>query len=241
MRKIFIYLIVVVIVYLSFCMPNIIFSLEDLKMENTSYKKKPVDSKIDVQAESIYLIKAIHDIQDGSSNLKISNHYSEIALVVNTKEDNNKIIKYLIEETKKMQINDNELEHLLEKYEDTNFKYYIYAKEYNTSENEYKIYRIVFQIDNYEMLVEREEKTCKILSYVGIPRDNAEGISIEQVLRNYVRYLGLYIIDDWTYKNNMLVSEKSKLAANIVHYDKKYIISIHSLTNEYILDVLKMD
>ena len=111
-------------------MPNIIFSLEDLKMENTSYKKKPVDSKIDVQAESIYLIKAIHDIQDGSSNLKISNHYSEIALVVNTKEDNNKIIKYLIEETKKMQINDNELEHLLEKYEDTNFKYYIYAKEY---------------------------------------------------------------------------------------------------------------
>ena len=130
MRKIFIYLIVVVIVYLSFCMPNIIFSLEDLKMENTSYKKKPVDSKIDVQAESIYLIKAIHDIQDGSSNLKISNHYSEIALVVNTKEDNNKIIKYLIEETKKMQINDNELEHLLEKYEELEANlYYMQLKQ----------------------------------------------------------------------------------------------------------------
>lgn len=241
MKKVFIYFIVIIIVYLSFCMPNIIFSLEDLKMENTSYKKKPTDSKIDVQAESIYLVKAIHDIQDGSSNLKISNSYSEISVAGKSKENNNKIIKYLLEETRKMQINDNQLEHLLEKYADTDFKYYIYGKEYNNSKKEYRIYRIVFQIDNYEIFVEIEEKTCKILSYVGIPKNKEEGISEEQILRNYIRYLDLYIINDWTYKNNMLVSEKAKLAVNIVYYDNIYIISIHSLTNEYILDILKMD
>ncbi len=241
MKKIFIYFIVIIIVYLSFCMPNIILSLEDLKMENRSYKKKPIDSKIDVQAESIYLVKAIHDIQDGSSNLKISNSATEIAISGNSKENNYKIIKYLIEETRKMQIYDNQLEHLLEKYEDTNFKYYIYGKQYNNSKKEYNIYRLIFQIDNYEMFVEIEEKTCKILSYVGIPRNKEEGTSEEQILRNYIRYLDLYIIDDWTYKDNMLVSEKAKLVVNIVYYDKKYIISIYSLTNEYMVDILKMD
>lgn len=241
MKKVFIYLIVIIIVYLSFCMPNIIFSLEDLKMENTSYKKKPTDSKIDVQAESIYLVKAIHDIQDGSSNLKISNHYSEISVSVKSKENNNKIIKYLLEETRKMQICDNQLEHLLEKCEDTNFKYYIYGREYNNSKKEYKIYRIVFKIDNYEMFVDIEEKTCKILFCFGIPKNKEEGINEEQILRNYIRYLDLYIIDDWIYKNNMLVSEKAKLEVNIVYYDNIYYIYINSLTNEYTLDILKMD
>ena len=63
MRKIFIYLIVVVIVYLSFCMPNIIFSLEDLKMENTSYKKKPVDSKIDVKDINKDMVESLKQLE----------------------------------------------------------------------------------------------------------------------------------------------------------------------------------
>lgn len=235
MKKIFIYLIVIIIVYLSFCMPNVLFSLEDLKMENTSYKKKLIDSKIDVQAESIYLVKTIHDIQDGSSNLKISNNYAEISLVVNSKENNDKIIKYLNEETRKMQIHNSKIEN----DEEANFKYYIYVKEYNTKKKQYKIYRIVFQINNSEMFVEIEEKTGKILTYAGIVRNNnEEGRDEEKILRNYVTYLDLYIIDDWTYKDNMLVSEKAKLSVNIVYYDKTYMISIHSMTNEYLLDIL---
>jgi len=40
------------------------FKLEDLKRDSVSHKTDMLSGKIDVQAENIYLVKAIHDIQD---------------------------------------------------------------------------------------------------------------------------------------------------------------------------------
>lgn len=64
MRKAFMLLLVSVIICISFLMPNILFAIEDLKMESKVYKKEALDNKIDVQAENIYLVRAIHDIED---------------------------------------------------------------------------------------------------------------------------------------------------------------------------------
>lgn len=64
MKKVFICLIIIVIILLSFFLPNVLFRLEDIKINNTSYKMEKLNRKIDVQSENIYLVKAIHDIQD---------------------------------------------------------------------------------------------------------------------------------------------------------------------------------
>ncbi|MCI8833544.1 MAG: hypothetical protein HFJ19_05060 [Clostridia bacterium] len=239
MRKVFIYLIVIIIVYLSFFMPNILFSLEDLNMENTSYKKKPIDNKIDVQAENIYLVKAIHDMQDGTSNLKIADSSSEIMALANNQGIEDETIKKLIEEINKMK-EYNILEGTFENYEEMKLRYHIYGREYSNLENKYLINRIVFSTDEYEKFVEIEEKTGKIIYYVGTHKEDVtEEIGAEEVLRNYIRYLDLYIIDDWTFRDNMLISEKAKLMANFVNIGNQYLVAINSISNEHILDIYK--
>lgn len=64
MKKVLMFLLVSVIIYLSCLMPNILFAIEDLKMESKVYIQEEKNNKIDVQAENIYLVKAIHDIED---------------------------------------------------------------------------------------------------------------------------------------------------------------------------------
>ena len=64
MKNVFICLIVILVVFLSFFLPKVLFKLEDLKRERVSNKTEMLNRKIDVQAENIYLVKAIHDIQD---------------------------------------------------------------------------------------------------------------------------------------------------------------------------------
>lgn len=67
MKKIFICLIVIVIVLLSFFLPKVLLKLEDLQINNTSYRTGKLNGKIDVQSENIYLVKAIQDIQNRST------------------------------------------------------------------------------------------------------------------------------------------------------------------------------
>lgn len=71
MKKVFICLIVILVVFLSFFLPKVLFKLEDLKRDSVSHKTDMLSGKIDVQAENIYLVKAIHDIQDRRIKPKI--------------------------------------------------------------------------------------------------------------------------------------------------------------------------
>ena len=60
MKNIIIFIVVIVTVAISIALPNALFKLEDFTMEKLCYKIDNVQSKIDVQAEDIYLVKAIH-------------------------------------------------------------------------------------------------------------------------------------------------------------------------------------
>jgi len=64
MKKVFMFLVVIIIIVLSFLVPNVLLKMEDFKIESISYKEKRSNSKIDVHAENIYLVKAIHDIEN---------------------------------------------------------------------------------------------------------------------------------------------------------------------------------
>ena len=85
----------------------------------------------------------------------------------------------------------------------------------------------ILELNNkYEL--EIETKTCKILS-IAIEKENLANDTNEEIMRNFVKYLDLYIIDDWKLENNMLKSQKAGLAVTIaINYKNDYcILSIH--------------
>ena len=62
-----------------------------------------------------------------------------------------------------------------------------------------------------------------------------DDIDTEEILRNYIKYLDLYIIDDWKFENNILVSEKARLIACLTYDDDGVgILGIYSKDSEYI-------
>ena len=57
----------------------------------------------------------------------------------------------------------------------------------------------------------------------------------ETILRNYVNYLDLHILDDWKYEDGMLKSEKAGLIVGFYQSAKSdtAILSIHAIDKYY--------
>lgn len=228
MKNILICLISAVIIILTFITPNILFKIEDMQSYRRVYSKTKIESKIDVQAQKIHLVKTIHSIEDGYLNLKVNNMYGVSKLIeseemdalltkcfleIQSLKDNNVIQKTIINNSRKIN------------------RYESQERVYNDAKKEYTITQIYLNIENQERInIEIEGKTGKILLYSSSIKE-IEGIEEEKILKNYIEYLGLSIIDDWEYTNNMLVSEKAKLSAILAYYDEAFYLSIHSSNN----------
>lgn len=153
--------------------------------------------------------------------------------------DNN--IRQIIEEMEKMKEN-NVLQNTITDYQETDVEYSVYGSEYSNQKKEYAVNRVILTTDGKETVdAGIEEKTGKILYYIGTHKYNIkEDISEEEVLRNYIKYLDLYIIDDWKFENNMLISKKAKLVAILRIYKDNSAISIHSTNNEFIKEAYNL-
>ena len=66
-KNIIIYLVVGIIVISSFKIPEVILKMEETALENNIYQKKSKkainDINLDIDAEKVYLVKALHDLQ----------------------------------------------------------------------------------------------------------------------------------------------------------------------------------
>ena len=70
-------------------------------------------------------------------------------------------------------------------------------------------------------------KIISIIIFVILNKEDlCEEISREEIFRNYVKYLDLYIIDDWKYENNVLVSKKANLSVGIREIDNQYFLFV---------------
>ena len=112
-------------------------------------------------------------------------------------------------------------------------QYEVQERNYSNKTTKYVINQIVLSLgDGKRILVEMEEKTGKILLYSSSIAE-IEGLEEEEILKNFVKYLDLYIIDDWKYGNNMLISEKAKLFVTLSYtksyYQEIFYLSIQSL------------
>jgi len=66
-----------------------------------------------------------------------------------------------------------------------------------------------------------------------------DDIDTEEILRNYIKYLDLYIIDDWKFENNnILKSEKAQLIIMLVENDDSYMLTIAPIEiyEEYVIE-----
>lgn len=179
----------------------------------------------------------------GELNLKLSNYSSSIKLVdMTTKEkleinDNN--IKTVIAEMQKMK-DMHILQDAVTDYAESEIEYSVYGREYNKLKKEYIINNVRLTTDGVKALrIEIEEKTGKVVYYISNSKYKiVDDIDTEEILRNYIKYLDLYIIDDWKFENrntstnikfDYLMSEKARLLSAIIETDEEYIISLQTI------------
>ena len=72
MKNIFIYVFVFGVIIASFKLPEILFNIENKSIESKVYKRESTNGTIDVEAEKIYLVRAIHDMDAENTIVAIS-------------------------------------------------------------------------------------------------------------------------------------------------------------------------
>ena len=229
-RNVIIYLCVCIVVFISFEFPEILLNLENKEIGLMVYEMEKKSNKLDVEIEKIYLVKAIHEMEGGKiiqisstpdkmmllwEELGINSNNSEEALGEILKLNEYKIIKTI----------------LMESVETENNKIGLITKQYESKDNNYIVRHLVIQVGTKEFILNIENKTGKIL-YMAFEKNDLYSDNIKEILENYVKYLNLYVIDDWKYeedeenKKYFLNSEKAGLQIKLEE-DDKVMISIH--------------
>lgn len=238
-KNIIIYISVTIIVFASFKIPEILLEQENNDIEIEVYEKEKNKSKIDVEAEKIYLVKAIHDMENDDSTVSISP--SGIEEYFTTVESINENIERTDLEKELKKLKEYNILKNFETTTDSDISISVINKFYKNSNSKYTINNISLENNNQKYELDIENKTKKILC-VTLEKDNLYSNNKEEIMKNYIKYLDLYIIDDWKFVDNMLKSEKAQLVvAGFVDNENNYILSIHSSNRNFntVIDVLR--
>ena len=201
------------ILLLSFLAPQILFEVEDLRMEKQIFTKSKTKRNIDVQAQKIYLVKAIHDMSGSSMEIQSqtvvpSSNKKVLVEERQSEQEEEKVIDQVKNEFLKLE-ECKILKDMNEIFSNTEYN----VKNYTNFKKEYEMQYTFLGNKTSEMSVGRESKTGKILFAV-FPKDKLQTeLERQEILENYVKYLDLYMIGDWKFENNTLKSEKAGLCA----------------------------
>ncbi len=244
-KNTFIILIIFCVIIFSFLLPKLLFKLEDLRMEKIVYSSKKNKSKIDVQAEKIYLVKAIHAMSDSSTNISTV----KVVGAENSKktiEKDEKMFSVCKREMKKLQeskILKNFDENLL-----LNFEFSGEELNYTDSSELYTFEFIDLYFKENEVSrnidIRMEEKTEKIF-LITIPKGYlCDELENEDILINFVKYMDLLVIGDWKFEKmdikntdynickSSLKSEKAQLVAELIELKGDYYLTIKTFDQD---------
>ena len=188
---------VIFVIFASFLAPKILLEMEDLQAEKQIFTQSKTKRKIDVQAEKIYLVKAIHDM--GESSIKIQSQTKVISDIESTfvaethsMQEEKKLISQVKNELLKLE-ESKILKDMSASFESAEFNF----KNYTNYKSQYEMCYTFLGNKTTEMSVGIESKTGKILFAV-FPNDKLQTeLETEKILENYVKYLDLYVIGDW--------------------------------------------
>lgn len=215
-----IYIFVLLTICASFILPDLFLKMKKYDIQIAIAKT----NSIDVETEKIYLVKAIHDMEKKISTVKISPNNEPVWEKINKTEEKEEM--GFFKEMRKLQeygvLGKAEILDSNDILMNTINRYYEFNKD------KYIIH-VTYAEDKKNLIGgEVEDKTGKLLYVVFKKEDIVEGKSIEEIMRNYVKYLDLYIIDDWKYEYRVLKSEKAQLIVSFDETLSSYILSIHS-------------
>ena len=230
-KNLIIYITVFLVIFASFTIPNILIKMKDYKIQIAVYEKQKNKSNIYFKEEEIYLVKAIHDIESEETQLLISKNMNKAAIYSDIDNENiNNIEREMEQEISRLKeynvIKDLYIE------ENVNKSIEIFDKIYDTKNNQYKISKMYLTINENEINVDKESKSGKIISILFKRGYLYNEIETKETIKNYIRYLNLDIIDDWTWEDNMMKSTKAGLLVSLNRSGNTYILSIHSIHNE---------
>lgn len=228
-KNVIIYFLFCIIILVLFKMPESLLKIVENNVENQLYEKNKISKTIDIQTEKIYLVKAIHEIENDDSKISITSSEKNWALSESSTLENESKTELIPDILKKQ----------LKKFEEFNIlkNLDIYENKQNVKlistiyqgDENYIINKVFLNTTNELYNIEMEEKTEKIL-FINFSKENlVNEIDKKDLLLNYVKYLDLYIIDDWKYENNTLKSEKAGLIVSLLENKTRYILSIHGI------------
>ena len=224
-KNIFCYIIVCIIILLSFKIPDILLQNEFKNISLEIYEPKNLKKNIDIDASNIYLVNAIHEIEGSQNIVEITSNKKYLFLAEKGEEGYFGNIE-------------NELKKLRDYNIITNFNgiqdykiKLINKGYYQNGEMKYTLLDVLLEQENNYNL-EIENKTGKILN-ISTEKENFNFIDKKELMINFVKYLDLYIINDWEYMNNTLKSEKAKLTVYLVENENEYNLLIHSDERNY--------
>lgn len=254
--NVIVYIIVFSIILASFIIPNKLFEKQELNFEISVYEENYFkENTINVEAEEIYLVKVLHDIE--SENIGVTIGYSEISesllmpeekvivddpeekvIVADTDENSYKISNVKDGNSYKTTSMKNEIKtleqyNILEEVNDINnskLLIRIINKKYQKDKLQYIVNNVTLNIDDQNYQFDMEEKTGKIIRLIINKKNLNNNIDKQELLENYIKYLDLDIIDDWIYENNMMKSKKAELTVSLIESvnDGICLLSIHS-------------
>ena len=197
-------LVTLVLVCLSAFAPVEYFRHQDEALLKAAHPRQQITATIDPQAEEIYLVRAIHRIYDETASNLVS--FSNV--------DDSMMRIYLTEQLENLVEKEVLPIALAQELAQTQSFFQIGITWRNTEETT-KIAKYTVQIyDRFPFYYEMEGKTNKLLSiYL---RDDSlpaytEAQKMELMLA-FISYLGLDLVDDWTYSSNTgFTSKKAQL------------------------------
>lgn len=217
-----IYLFFIAILWASIQIPDMLLERLSFSFGASVYDGRG-QGGIDVEAEEIYLVKVIHDMEtEGTTvyyTLVSKNPLAEYEIEAAPEE-----LEQVEEEMKKLK----ECKVLKDFDPIVGTGAEILTEIYVTDRMEYKVKNTFIDPGNTVWLLEQEERTGKVLSVFFNEEDMPKESERRELLENYIRYLDLYIIDDWSYEDQRMRSKKAELVVGFEKGGEGCTLSIHS-------------
>ncbi len=226
--NVIVYILFAAVIFASFRLPDILLKSYDVSFGASMYDlsgRQSID--IEIEADEIYLVKAIHDMETAAEE-----QYHNYIFFAGSLEE----YKIGLGQEEPAQSEDVQAEDEIARLKEcgvlqetdtlTGAETEILKEVYKTDQSEYIIDNLFFLPESSVWLLEREEKTGKILTVCFSGRNMPEEAERRELLENYIRYLDLYIIDDWVYEDQQMKSDKADLAVGFKQAGEGYILSI---------------
>lgn len=225
-----------IIVAGAVCFPRLFFTIQDAQMMAAAHSRQEIHAKLAPEAEEIYLVNAIRDIYHNNQYFDYGGGYNyplsiDDSPFSSTIDSLNEQLDIMTDQSALDMDLLNSFHYMIDPMIWVNGTYGIWEDK-ETPFSFYTIYDDAFIANGFvdiapQLSFYMEPKTGKVL-YLRMFTEQRETLKIapRENINAYIRYLGLDVLDDWTYQPQGAMSEKAQLKIIYMQNDTEYYIQI---------------